>query len=311
MPDPLVLERFFAAVRSGEAKEEVAYSTAAFGSFGEEESLRAIAFLVARGEAGDTYAVETLGALGREEALAPLLAFTQRPGALGAAAARALVDLRSALGQQPEPETVERVARSALDQGAVGSGMSAYRLRFLDGRTAIDGLIEALGSPYATTRANASLGLREKLGVEALIEPRQAPMWSLLMRVMSELEAVWMPAAAEAQRQMRALADGASPEDLGLVYARASDEADIAAFWTSAGNHALPWDLDAYHRLSGHDRAWAESFMLAKIWDRPQSAAVVLDLGLDGARAAVEEAARRAGSSPFMPQFRQALDRKP
>ncbi len=302
-----MLRRFFADIESV-GREELTYPTAALHQLTGDDRLRAIALLLSLADAGDVRAVETLGVAGREESRSPLRGLSERPGDLGAAAARAVLDIDQRLGASvQDPAMVRRIAQGA--SGAIGSSMAAYRLRYTAGAAAIDGLLDALASPHDTTRANANLGLRDKLGLAPLIEPRQAPLFALQMRLLCDLEAVWRPAAQTLQSLLRRLVQGASPRELGLTYECASDPEDIAAFWASADNSAIPWDLEAYERLDGHDRSWADSYLLSKVWDRDDTPAALVGLSIQGTRAALQEAAGRVNLPGFPNPWKVALDR--
>jgi len=304
-----MLKRFFADIESV-GRDELSYPTTALHQLAGDDWLRAIAFLLSRADAGDLRAVETLGIAGRAESREPLRDLSERPGDLGAAAARAVLDIDQRLGApSQDPAMVQRVARSAGGAGSIGSAMAAYRLRYTAGPAAIDGLLEALASPFDSTRANANLGLRDKLGLAPLIEPRQAPLFALQMRLLCDLEAVWRPAAQTLQSLLRRLVQGASPDELGLTYERASDPEDIATFWASADNSSIPWDLEAYERLAGHDRSWADSYLLSKVWDRDDTAAALVGLAIPGTRAALAEAAGRVNLPGFPNPWKEALDR--
>lgn len=309
MSESPLVARFIASIESGAANEELTYSTALLKELDGDDRLKAIAYLLARADDGDRRAMETLGAVGRAETVEPLRRFAARPGPLGAVAARAVLDVEHRLGvPRQDPAMVRRIAQDVGSAGAIDAGMAAWRLRFSEGRDALDGLLDALLAPHDTTRANANLGLRDKLGLAPLIEPRQAPLFALQMRLLCDLEAVWRPAAGRMHTLLRQLIDGASPRDLGLAYVRASDEADIKAFWASADDSSRGWDLEAYGRLRGHDREWADAYLLAKTWDRDDTPAALVQLGIPGAREALAEAAGRVRLAGFPNPWRDALD---
>jgi hypothetical protein len=307
MSESRLLQQLIASIEDGSAVAELIYSLPTFPDLEGDDRLRAVAYLLARADEGDLRAIETLADLGVAEAIEPLKSLSDRPADVGPAAARAALDISHRHALPVDQALVDRVAGAASGRGAIASGLAAAQLRRSSGSSAVQGLLDALLSPYATTRANASLGLRKKLDLESLIEPRQSPLWALLMRVMAELEAVWRPAAAEARDLLGQMAAGATAEELGFVYRRTSEEEDIAAFWKSADSYSIPWNKEAWGRLSGHDREWANSYMLATLWDRPETAEVLLELGVEGARPAIEEAAARFGSGPLPNQFARAL----
>ncbi len=309
MSESPLLSRFFTEVESGAARNELAYSTAVLDQLDGDDRLRAIAFLLARADTGDIRAVETLGIAGRRESVAALRGLSKRAGDLGASAARAVLDVEQRIGVSGEdPAMVQRIAESAAGAGSLGSAMAAHRLRFTGGQAAVDGLIEALSSPFDSTRANANLGLRDRLGLAPLIEPRQAPLFALQMRLLCDLEAVWRPAAQTLQSRIRGLVQGAAPAELGLNYKRESAPEDIAAFWASADDPSTPWNLEARGRLRGHDLQWADAYLLAKTWDREDTPKALVGLNIAGTRAALAEAAARVKLAGFPNPWRDALE---
>jgi len=232
---------------------------------------------------GDLRAVETLGAGGVTRALAVLERLTAASNDLGSAAARAVLTLMG-----PDAAATARVAEGIKTPSRVQSAFGAYALRTAEGPDALAGLLDALEHPFAPTRANACLGLIDKLELKPWIEPRQSPMWVLLQNAHCHFASVWRPASSEARRVLEALASGTPPGELGLVYERESSEEDIDSVWTP---NDVGFDFDALLGLRGHDLEWGKSYLHLRLQqrdDRVPEAMVVL--GLTEALPALREA---------------------
>ncbi len=288
------LRQFLDDLNAGGDPRSVTYRLDLFRALEGTERAQAIALLVRGGQAKDRRAVETLGQGGAIEALDDLRTLSQVDGDLGTVAARAVASLVASAGEGAQDDTaVRRIADGVVGRNPLESAMSAYALRFLDGEEAIRGLLTALTSPNSAARANACLGLKKKLDLEPLLTPRQSPLYAPMMTIMSRLESIWQPAAAQLKEWLDGLVAGQSLSDLGLVYERASDPGDIQAFWNAATARE-GYDIAAFSKLSGHDRDWAVAYMLSELWLRPASAVVLAELEIDGLEAILAEAVKRS-----------------
>jgi hypothetical protein len=267
------LQSFLAEVEEGGDQSTLTYALGPFQALRGDERITAEDLLIARARQGDLRAVETLGLGGVTRALAVLERLSSASNNLGSAAARAVLALMG-----PDPAATTRVAEGVRTGSRVHSALAAYELRTAEGADATRGLLEALGHPFVPTRANAILGLKTKMGLEPLIDPKQSPLWVLMQDVTTELPSVWKPAARRLREVLEALLGGASPQDLGLIYERASRPEDIDEIWTP---NDVGFDFDALLGLRGHDLVWAKSYLFSRLDlrdDRAPEAMVVLGM---------------------------------
>jgi hypothetical protein len=290
------LKAFFADIVGGGHYSTTTYALEIFDGLRGDERKTAEDRLIELARQGDVRAVETLGSGNVTRALAVLERLSAASNDLGSAAARAVLKLMG-----PDPAATARVAEGVLTPSRVQSAFAAFALRDAEGADAIAGLLDALAHPFSPTRANAILGLVEKLELTPLIEPRQSPLWTLMQRAHNHFVSVWQPASVRLREVLEALLAGESPEDLGLVYARSSREADIDEVWTP---NERGFDFDALLRLRGHDLEWAYSYLYLRLQqrdDRVPEAMVVLGLveGLPALREALPKAIERGVGGVF------------
>jgi len=291
---------FLDEVEAGGEASTVSYALGPFTSLLGAERREAEDLLIARARRGDIRAVETLGLGGVLRSLAVLERLSAASNDLGSAAARAVLTLMG-----PDPAATARVAEGVNTSSRVHSALSAFELRTAEGADAVVGLLDALGHPFLATRANALLGLQSQLGLGPLIEPKQAPLWVLMQDVATELSSVWRPAAAALRTVLEALMAGATPDQLGLVYERASRPGDIDAVWTP---NDVGFDFDALLRLRGHDLLWAKSYLLSRLdMDDERAPEAMVVLGMVEALPALREAAGRARARPIAPTLAPAI----
>jgi hypothetical protein len=288
------LKRFYDSVAAGGRQKSVTYPLDLFAVLDPAERRKAEDRLIDLARRGDVQAVETLSAAGVTRALAVLERLTKASNDLGSAAARAVLELMG-----PDPATVARVAEGVKTDSLIHSAFSAFALRSAEGDDATMGLLDALLHPFSPTRANAILGLTDKLRLEPLITPRQSPLWVLMQDAHMDFPSIWEPAARRLRKVLEGLLAGRTPQELGLVYVRASREADIDEVWTP---NDYGFDLDALFSLRGHDLAWATSYIIGRLEvrdDRAPEALVALGAteALPALRACLPRAeARKVGS---------------
>ena len=295
------LQDFWDSIEAGGRQKSVTYPLDLFADLGPADRRTAEDHLIELARRGDIRAVETLGAAGVTRALAVLERLTAASNDLGSAAARAVLDLMG-----PDPAAVTRIAEGVNTASLVHSAFSAFSLRTADGPDALAGLLDALLHPFSPTRANAILGLTDKLGLEPLIQPRQSPLWVLMQDAHMDFPSVWIPAAQRLRAVLEALLAGTTAEDLGLIYVRSSREEDIDEIWTP-NDHGF--DFDALLRLRGHDLAWAKSYILGRLEvrdDRAPEALVVL--GVVEALPALRECLPRAVARRVGPVYQAAIE---
>jgi hypothetical protein len=290
------LKAFFSDISGGGHYETTTYALGTFAGLQGLERKAAEDRLIELARQGDVRAVETLGAGNVTRSLAVLERLSAASNDLGSAAARAVLTLMG-----PDPAATARVAEGVTSPSQVQSAFAAFALRDAVGPDAVAGLLDALAHPFSPTRANAILGLVDKLGLTPLIVPRQSPLWTLMQRAHNHFVSVWQPASVRLREVLEALLAGESPEDLGLVYARSSREADIDEVWTP---NERGFDFDALLRLRGHDLEWAYSYLYLRLQqrdDRVPEAMVVLGLveGLPALREALPKAIERGVGGVF------------
>lgn len=184
------LKAFFADIVGGGHYSTTTYALEIFEGLRGDERKAAEDRLIELARQGDVRAVETLGSGNVTRALAVLERLSAASNDLGSAAARAVLKLMG-----PDPAATARVAEGGLTPSRVQSAFAAFALRDAEGADAIAGLLDALAHPFSPTRANAILGLVEKLELTPLIEPRQSPLWTLMQRAHNHFVSVWQPAS--------------------------------------------------------------------------------------------------------------------
>lgn len=139
-------------------------------------------------------------------------------------------------------------------------------LALLRGTDAVDaGLGAGLAARGLVGRQAAFTMLVEHLGLTMHLDPPQSPLGRLDTALVSPLPSVWEPAAAALRDIAVAVDGGSAPADLDLVYAPGEDGTALGAFTASLAHRDRPVDVDAIRRLTGHDRAWAETYIMARI----------------------------------------------
>lgn len=282
------LRAFMADIDAGGVQGHATYDLKSLSRLQGIEREQAEVALMELANQGDRMAIETLGRAKVEDAEKLLRSLAERDDDVGSLAARAILLLKG-----EDAAATKRVAEGVKGQSPMASTMSAYTLRFQEGEDAVRGLLDALESSSESARANAMLGLREKLGLGPLVEPRQSPLFTLEILAMTDLEVLWRPATTTMRQALDGLIAGKAPDEVGLAYDGGSDAAAVDAFWESVDGGG-PVDESAFGRLSGHDRAWAEAYLASHVWRKPKFAAAVASLGLTDLIPALEEARDRA-----------------
>ncbi|MSP93558.1 MAG: hypothetical protein EXR79_17495, partial [Myxococcales bacterium] len=234
---------------------------------------RAEAELLRRTEAGDTFAFEPVGRLKLAAAVPALERHRDHGGAWPrAAAARALFHLRGdpiATDDQP---------------GDVLRGLDAFALRQSDRPEAVGLLLGLLTDDGLVTRSHAVDGLVEKLGLQAAAAPRGAPLHRLAMALSSRLASVWQPAAIDLQVLLPAARQGIPLAALDLEYAPSRDPTLLPALVATMPTDR-PFDLAGIGAMGRHDRAWAETAIVAGLcFGEQRSLDAVRALGVAGWR---------------------------
>lgn len=334
MAESVAFKEFLEELTQGGSPRTVTYGLGWFRQLEGDERIHAITLLLRGAVQGDIRAIETLGQGNAREVAEQLETLRDREGEVGAAAARALLNIRrfereaaeraaevaavraaeaaeagislpdEPLPEPPPPDTasVKRLGEAISTSNPVTAAMNAFSLRNEEGDEALRGLLAALESDSIAARANGWLGLRDKLDLEPLLTSAQAPLWALVFQMRCQLDAVWKPAAATMRERLTAYAMTRDPDASGLAYVCSSERSDIEAFATSAEGRTPKYDTEALQRLRGHDRQWAIAVLLSDLWMKPAAGAVLVELRLPQGLEALREAAGRA-FGPLQEQF--------
>jgi hypothetical protein len=247
----MTYEDWLATLQDTVAAHELTYDAEAVRRLGPGVRERAEAELVRRVGAGDTMAFEPAGALGLSDAAADLERHRSHgTSARQSAAARALFLLR---GDTLEPS-----------KGGLERGLDAYALKTSDRPEAIPALLALLHDPSVHARVHASEGLVEKLGLNDLASPRGSPLRRMMLAICTNLRTLWPLGARELYDVLSAVHGGAAPEALGLPYAPSRDADAMARFWAEATGWR-PFDLANLAAMGVHDRAFAETVLIARL----------------------------------------------
>ena len=163
-------KHFIEVVATDDTRGLVAYPLESFRALEGEDRSAGIELLLEGVAAGDLRSGQTLVLAQVFEALPRLKTLSERSDDVGTQAARVALALEQARGGT-DPTLVDRLSDGVQQMSGLGAAMSAYTLRFQEGPAAIRGLLEALSSRNLPARANAWLGLEEKLNLAPLLDP--------------------------------------------------------------------------------------------------------------------------------------------
>ncbi len=267
-----------------------------------EETLRAAAMALVLELAGadDVRAVESLGALPSEMAF-PVLEDRREHGGTWtrAAATRWLAALRGS------DDDLARLRAAFSGWDLPQQALAAHALQASKNPGAVDALLDRLLDPTPAVRVRAQEALVERLGLEALNTPRQAPLRTMQLSAMGSAATIWPDASASLHDVFRALLAGASPESLGLVYQASTPPDRADALWELIIDRSRSIPLETLDTLSPHDRAWLRAVFLARLSSAdPRGPDVLVRLGTPQLREHLEEAVR--SSQPSDQAFREA-----
>lgn len=142
--------------------------------------------------------------------------------------------------------------------------VDVYALKVSDRPEAIGLLLPLLAHPGVHARVHAAEGLVQKLGLTALAEPRGSPLRRMMLAQCSNLPTLWPLGGVELHEALLAVHAGSSPESLDLVHRESADPMAVARFWEQA-TQRMPFDVPNIVAMSEHDRAWAETVLLARL----------------------------------------------
>ncbi len=248
----------------------------------------------------DVRAVESLGEFPSELAF-PVLEDRRDRGSAWtrAAATRWLAALRGA------DDDLARLKAVLNDWDLPQQVLAATALQSSAHPSAVDALLDRLMAPIAAVRVRAQESLVDRLGLEPLNTPRQAPLRAMQLAAMDTLPTIWPDASASLRDVFRALLAGASPESLGLVYQPSTPPGRADALWDLIIDRSRSIPLETLDTLSPHDRAWLRAVFLARLSSAdPRGPDVLVQLGTPRLREHLEEAVR--SSQPSDQAFREA-----
>jgi len=259
----------------------------------------------------DRRAILSLAALRVFRAIPLLEAIAADPASPGAVWANLALDRLGA-------DTAGRIARDALFAPSFIARFAAvHALRDHPRPHAIDALLACLHDPAPTLRSEAYASLLAALGLTPLARAADgqpafnAPLERIHLLIASPLESLARRGAAEAGRIVRALIDGKTPQQLDLIY-RPTAPADFGdALAAALLDPATPVPVERVRAATGHDRAWAETFLVAQLAvSRPRVPAAIADLGLVWALDVLREARRATGKGdPYAAELDAAIAR--
>jgi hypothetical protein len=306
------LARFLAALDAPDPREE-SHDVSGLGSVSPAERTRAVEALVERVRTlGDTRAVMALARLEAREALPLLGSISLGPGALAAAARRALVRL----GAEDSPTVAGLVADSA--HGSFGERFAALTaLSGVAGDDALQALLGALDDPDGLVRYQAFDALVERLGLLSLVRTADGsrPNFAAPLKVMGLLLADSSPAlrALGLVRLKAALAGllaGVSPAALGLVHVGDPEDRVGRAVGRAIRTPQARFPVEDVLAASPHDRESAEAFWaLAVQRSDPRAADALGEVGATWTLPALHEALARGGEPPFTEAVARAIHR--
>lgn len=256
------LGAFLAGLTAYEPRQD-SYDLGGWAQWSETEQGEAIAALQAAALAGDARALVALGQLGDRPSLGVVRSQTAHPSPwVRFSAQRALV----ALGESPA-ELAETLASgsSFLRFGAV------MALAEAEGPEATAGLLGAVADPDGLVRSQALDGLIEQYNLIPLTQNQEgrtlleSPLKTLNLQLMADLAPLWQRAAWEVQHLFEAIAAGADPETLGLRYVQTGPDDFRPQVRTALFDEDRPFDVALIRAVTGHDRAWAETFLALQL----------------------------------------------
>lgn len=288
------------SLETGPGPKETSYDVSLLRGLPDSERETAEQALLSRAEEGDLIAIETIAAAQISAARPVLRDLASKDGDVGIAAARALLRLG-------EP-AAGRVADGIREAGDVQSAFAAFDLQQVEGSEAVDGLLDALEHRSLSTRINGFDGLEARKPLPAAFrEVNMTPYRNLSVRLLVEIPAVWQPAAGSLRAIWRHWLGGGSLDQLGLAYVPGDREL-VDAYWGSTRGDE-PWDIVPVEQMTGHDRAWAETFALLKAGQRNRWAVDAIGrLGLRHEREAIVQL-EQASFALNDPAWQATLDR--
>jgi len=239
----------------------------------------------------DRRAILSLAALRVSRAIPVLEAIARDPESPGASWANLALE-QLGVGR------VAHIARDALSASPFIARFAAvHALRNHSAPVAIGALLDSLDDPIPALRSEAYAALLDALGLMPFARTPEgqpefnAPLERIHLLIASALESLARRGAAEARSIVRGLAEGRSPQQLDLVYRRTepSDFGDALA--AALLDMDTPIPVERVRAATGHDRAWAETFLVAQLAvSRPRVPAAIADIGLTWALGALREA---------------------
>lgn len=193
-----------------------------------------------------------------------------------------------------------RLAHDAVSASTFIQRFAAvHALRNHSGPVVVDALLVNLDDPTPTLRSEAYASLLDVLALTPLARTADgqpefnAPLERIHLLVASSLTSLARRGADEARRIVHGLADGKTPQELDLPYLRTEPTDFGEALVAPLLDPATPIPIDRVRAATGHDRAWAETFLVAQLAagvSRRRVPAAIAELGLTWALDALREA---------------------
>jgi HEAT repeat protein len=287
----------------------VFYDASSIIELSEEAQVKAEERLLVWSAAEDSRAVEALPFVTEERAIALLESLR----GTGNTWFRASV-IRTLARVRGDANDIEQLQDSLQQLDPVERTLAAYSIKQSEKTSAIAPLLDLLDDPSASVRVHAQEGLVQKLGLTPFDEPRQSPLRSMQLAGMCALSTVWPSAQLKLRRVFEACLNGASPDELDLVY-RGSENAELAEiFWQALADESTPLPLELVSAMGQHDRAWLEAVLMVRLfYCDPRSPNALMTLEADGLNVHLREAIAIADTSEhnFIGAAEAVLERIP
>lgn len=261
----------------------------------------------------DRRAILSLADLGVARAIPVLEAIAADSASPGAVWANLALDRLGA-------DTTERIAHDALSATSFIERFAAvHALRNHPRPVAFNALVASLDDPTPALRSEAYAALLDAFGLTPLVRTADgqpefnAPLERIHLLVASPLESLARRGADEAGRFVRGLIDGKTPQQLDLIY-QPTAPADFGdALAAALLDPATPVPVERVRAATGHDRAWAETFLVAQLAPsvaRHRVPTAIADLDMTWALDTLYEARRAfADGDPFAAELDSAIAR--
>lgn len=252
---------------------------------------------------GDTYAINSLAALG-DASSAPLIA-----GLTGHESAETRAAARRALAQlAPSAEASAALAQNLQTASPVEQLLAVDTLAQQPDAAATAALLDALLIDDFFIRTTAWDALLARTGTPPTTGADDfGPLSALHLRVLTSIKAIWHPAATRAVGWFKRLLAGEPPESVLPAYVPGDPTLRSLALAALRKGGDDPIDLTPLRLLEGHDRAWFEAALLTRVGrQEPRAIDAAAALEIKGLTGALHESRKRW--APMSDEVRVAVE---